>query len=110
MNQRGTARRPLAERLKSALEDGIQHAKGVKSLRSTTLAAPSGREYQPADVLRIRQRLGLSQAAFARYLQVNIRTLQSWEQGLRKPSRPTMRLLQIFDEPGEFAELLKLSA
>lgn len=38
---------------------------------------------------------------------VSVKTLQSWEQGARKPSRATMRLLQVFDQPDEFAALLK---
>ena len=47
-------------------------------------------------VASIRARRNLSQAQFATLLAVSVRTLQSWEQGSRKPSKPTMRLLQIF--------------
>jgi putative transcriptional regulator len=51
----------------------------------------------------------MSQAQFANLLAVNVKTLQSWEQGARKPSKPTMRLLQIFDAPEEFRSVLSLA-
>jgi transcriptional regulator with XRE-family HTH domain len=50
----------------------------------------------------------MTQAQFARLLAVSIKTLQSWEQGVRKPSRPTMRLLQVFDSPEEFRSVLSV--
>lgn len=98
--------RTLAERLKQGLTEGIEHARGERTLVTRTLEAPPGREYTGEQVASIRKRHGLTQAAFARVLMVSVKTLQSWEQGVRKPSRPTMRLLQVFDEPAEFASLL----
>ena len=38
----------------------------------------------------------MSQAVFARLLNVSTKTVQSWEQGTRKPSRAALRLIQIF--------------
>ena len=37
------------------------------------------------EVKAIRERLELSQTAFAKLIQVNVRTLQNWEQGHRHP-------------------------
>jgi DNA-binding transcriptional regulator YiaG len=48
----------------------------------------------------------MSQAQFARLLAVNVKTLQSWEQGARKPSKPTMSFLHILDAPEEFRSIL----
>ena len=39
----------------------------------------------PGEIVAIRKRLGLSQAAFARRFHSNLRTLQDWEQGRRAP-------------------------
>jgi putative transcriptional regulator len=100
-------RRSLAERLKQGLTEGIEHARGERDLTTHAIEAPPGRDYSGEQVAAIRKRHGLSQAAFARVLMVNVKTLQSWEQGARKPSRPTMRLLQVFDEPNEFSTLLR---
>jgi putative transcriptional regulator len=46
-------------------------------------------------VYSIRERTGLSQAAFARLLGVSVRTLQEWEQGRRVPSGAARTLLLI---------------
>lgn len=97
-------RLPLAERLKQGLTDGIEFARSEKSLN--TALVPNGRAYTGPEVVAIRNRRHLSQAQFARLLAVSVKTLQSWEQGVRKPSMPTMRLLQIIDEPEEFRSVL----
>ena len=66
--------------------DGI---KAIKAGRGTkrTVAIP--------DVRVIRERMTLSQTAFAAMLGVSISTLQDWEQGRRKPSGPALSLLKV---------------
>ncbi|MGH8397674.1 MAG: helix-turn-helix domain-containing protein [Gammaproteobacteria bacterium] len=49
----------------------------------------------PDDVRTIRERLDLSQSAFATLLGVSLRTLQDWEQGRRKPTGPAYALLRV---------------
>jgi putative transcriptional regulator len=46
-------------------------------------------------VIEARQKVGLSQARFAELLGVSVQTLQDWEQGLCKPSRAAISLIQI---------------
>lgn len=95
-----TKRPPLAERLKKGLAEGIEFARGDGEL--ATSVVPAGRTYTGEEVAAIRTRRRMSQAQFAKLLAVSVKTLQSWEQGVRKPSKPTMRLLQIFDQPEDF--------
>lgn len=102
-----TKRSPLAERLKKSLVEGIEYAKGDRNL-STTIV-PAGRSFTGEEVVAIRVRRQMSQAQFATLLAVNVKTLQSWEQGARKPSKPTMRLLQIFDAPQQFRSVLSVA-
>jgi len=101
-----TKRSPLAQRLKKSLVEGIEYARGDLSLATTVV--PSGRSFSGDEVVAIRTRRHMSQAQFANLLAVNVKTLQSWEQGVRTPSKPTMRLLQIFDAPEEFRSVLSL--
>ena len=44
----------------------------------------------------------MSQAVFARVLNVSTKTVQSWEQGERKPSHAALRMLQVFRENPTF--------
>ncbi len=101
-----TKRTPLAQRLKKGLLEGIEFAREDLNLAATVV--PTGRSYSGAEVVAIRNRRQMSQAQFANLLAVSVKTLQSWEQGARKPSKPTMRLLQIFDAPEEFRTILSL--
>lgn len=54
-----------------------------------------GRVRAVPSVAAVRERTGLSQAAFAKLLGVSVRTLQEWEQGRRAPSGAARTLLLI---------------
>lgn len=53
------------------------------------------------DVRSIRERMGLSQSAFAALLGVSARTLQDWEQGRRQPTGPARSLLRVAERHPE---------
>ena len=53
------------------------------------------RVYAPSDIKSVREKLSLSQSGFATILHVSTRTLQAWEQGLRRPSGAAQALLAI---------------
>ena len=61
-------------------------------VRSHALPAEPA-EYDGAAIRAVRDRYGMSQAIFARFLCVAPATLQSWEQGRRRPSPIARRLL-----------------
>ncbi len=67
--------------------DGIHAIKAGKGKKSIMKV--------PGDVRVIRERLDLSQSAFAALLGVSLRTLQDWEQGRRKPTGPAYALLRV---------------
>ena len=59
------------------------------------------------DAAAIRHKTGLSQAAFASYIGVAVRTIRSWEQGRRSPHGPARLLLALLDRnPRIFEETL----
>ena len=61
---------------------------------------------EPATPQEIRNRLKLSQAAFAGLMGVSLRTVQDWEQGRRQPSGPAKSLLRIAEQrPEVFIEI-----
>jgi putative transcriptional regulator len=92
-------RLPLAERIREGLEEGIRHAKGEITLKTTTLEMPDRPpEIGARELTRLRLESGMSQAVFARLLNVSTKTIQSWEQGYRKPSQAALRLIQVYRE------------
>ncbi len=52
-------------------------------------------KFPEPDVKSIRENTGFSQSKFAALIGVNIRTLQSWEQGHRHPIGPAKVLLRL---------------
>ena len=85
---RHTDRDSLFADLKQSLQEAVAIAKGERE--------PSGvRVIEPPDVRAIREKVGLSQSAFARLIRVNVKTLQNWEQHRRNPTGPAAALLTI---------------
>jgi DNA-binding transcriptional regulator YiaG len=63
------------------------------------------------ELIKLRLTNGMSQAIFARMLNVSAETVQSWEQGQRKPSQAALRLLQVFRQnPAGLLEIVGMSA
>jgi putative transcriptional regulator len=90
------ARKPWFERLETSLDEGIRHLEGELSLETTVVALPDPPPVLGAQELtRLRHANRMSQAVFARLLNVSTKTVQSWEQGIRKPSQAALRLLQV---------------
>jgi putative transcriptional regulator len=90
-------RLPVAEQIRKGLEEAIRHAKGEVTLKTTTLELPDRPpEVGAEELTRLRLASGMSQAAFARLLNVSTKTVQNWEQGERKPSQAALRLIQVF--------------
>jgi putative transcriptional regulator len=95
MGSKTTKAKPsLFERLKGGLEESIEYADGNTNLR-TTVVPDAPPDVSGTDVVAIRERMAVSQAVFAKVLNVSTKTVQSWEQGVRRPSQSALRLLQI---------------
>ena len=54
-----------------------------------------GRFESGEDIAALRNFIGLTQAEFAKAIEISIHTLRNWEQGRRKPEGPAVALLRI---------------
>ena len=54
-----------------------------------------GRFESGEDISALRRFVGLTQAEFARAIEISVHTLRNWEQGRRKPEGPAIALLRI---------------
>jgi putative transcriptional regulator len=91
------ARCPFAARLKAGLGEGIRHAKGELTLRTVRIPKRPP-QIGTAELMRLRERIGMSQAVLAGVLNVSTKTVQSWEQGQRQPSQAALRMLQFLKQ------------
>ena len=61
----------------------------------TSIAPLSARE-----ILKLREKAGVSQGVFARYLNVKPKAVSEWERGEKKPSGPSLKLLSLVKAKG----------
>jgi DNA-binding transcriptional regulator YiaG len=54
-----------------------------------------GRFESGEDIAALRNFIGLTQADFAKAIEISVHTLRNWEQGRRKPEGPALALLRI---------------
>ena len=82
--------------LQKSMEQALAHSQGKITLRTKQVFVPKKvTALPPREILKLRKRLGASQAVFARLLNVSITTEIKWENGRRKPSGAALRLLDI---------------
>ena len=100
-----TRKRDIGKEILAGLDEIAAWKRGKLALKTTKVDLPTA-----ADVAVIRERLGLSQEAFASFLGVSVGTLRNWEQGRREPHGPARALLLIADKkPRAFREAFELA-
>ncbi len=83
-------RTKLGLALEHTANEILAHVKGRARLPTRRIVLPD-----EVDVRRIRTQARMSQAEFARAFCINLRTLQEWEQGRRKPDATTRAYLAV---------------
>lgn len=99
-NKKKTKEKGIFSELKQSLEEALEHAEGKRELRTTIIPAPPPKR-SADEIVLLRNRLGFSQAVFAKGLNVSVKTVQSWEQGRKLPSGAALKLLNITEENPE---------
>ena len=84
-----------AEGLHSA---GVMNPKTMREF--DVLCLPPVRNLSAAQIKRLRTRNKASQAVFAAYLNTSASTVQKWEIGDKKPSGPSLKLLNLIERKG----------
>jgi len=83
---------PKGKALVAGLREAAAHLRGELNppLREFVATVP-----ETVDVAAVRDRFGLSQAAFAKRFGLDVTALQAWEQGRRRPDRTARLLLAV---------------
>jgi putative transcriptional regulator len=93
------SKRDIGQEILDGIREIKSHKAGKKKLKTHILSEPS-----PPQV--IREKLNISQSAFASLMGVSKRTIQDWEQGRRKPQGPAKSLLRVAERhPEVFTDL-----
>ena len=96
----------LGSELISALEESVDHIKGRKRLRTTEYTIPELPQLHSDDIKRIRNKLELTQDAFALVLGVSKKTVEAWENGRNSPQGPATRVISMLDKDPNILDTL----
>lgn len=64
------------------------------------LCLPQVKKFTPNQIKRLRKKSKSSQAVFAAFLNTSKSTVQKWEQGLKNPNGPSLKLLNLVADKG----------
>jgi putative transcriptional regulator len=64
------------------------------------LCLPDVQEYSPEQIVAIRKKFKLSQAALASVFNISPSTVRKWEQGEKKPAGASRKLLDLMERKG----------
>ncbi|MET0890098.1 MAG: DNA-binding transcriptional regulator [Stenotrophomonas maltophilia] len=105
MTKTSEPRRPKSRLLEVVHDAAVRlHAHGVIDKRRLScyeaLCLEPVPAYSSAQIRALRTSLALSQPVFAGVLNTSVSTVRSWEQGDKKPSGPSLKLLNLIDRKG----------
>ena len=103
--QREKAKQHMSDETFAELEESLKQAVAFtegqrEGFRVTKLPAPPPHRSRN-QIVRLRHSLQFSQSIFATLLNVDVKTVQAWEQGLREPSDAALKLLDIAEKHPE---------
>ncbi len=99
-------KRNLFSELMGGVKDMQAEREGKITLRTCTIEATSVPGVTAEELIRLRERLHVSRAVFARYLRTNPRTVEGWEQGRTRPNAQAVLLIKLVEKYPETVEHL----
>lgn len=86
------------ETAKGLQKSGAMETKTMREFDALCLSPV--KDLSATQIKRLRMRNKASQAVFAAYLNTSASTVQKWEQGQKKPSGASLKLLNLVEQKG----------
>ena len=81
--------------IKTGIEQAIEYEKGNLKAKKTIMSIAPVDVFSPSEIKDIRNKTGLTQVLFAKYMGVSVKTVEAWEAGRNHPEGAACRLLSI---------------
>lgn len=100
------AKREPASRLLGSILEGVKdlHESGFIDLRRMrefdALCLKPVEPFTQEQIVALRNRLNISQAVLAAVLNTSLSTVRQWEAGVKRPSGPSLKLLNLLGNKG----------
>lgn len=95
---------PLFDDIKLGLGQAIEYEKGTLKAKKTTLTIAPVEVFTPREIKEIRNKTGLTQALFAKFMGVSVKSVEAWEAGRNHPEGAACRLLSLTREDPTFPQ------
>lgn len=107
INTRHRRKKRVLDKITKGLKEAIEDFGSGKKLTFDKSPLPEPpKRLKPKDVIRIRKQLNMSQRVFAIYLNVSVKAVQAWEQGISSPTGGMIRFLRIIDKSPDILKKL----
>lgn len=93
-------------RILAEMHETARGLEGIGAIAKQTLrefdalCLPQVKELSARQIRALRTRVRVSQAVFAAFLNTSVSTVQKWEIGEKKPSGPSLKLLNVIERKG----------
>lgn len=88
--------------IKTGLNEAIEYEKGNLQASAKTLSVIPIEEFSASEIKDIRKNAGMTQALFAKYLGVSVKTVEAWESGRNQPNGAACRILFLTKKDPQF--------
>ena len=95
---------PLFDEIKLGLGQAIEYEKGNLKAKKTTLTVAPVEVFTPGEIKEIRNKTGLTQVLFAKFMGVSVKSVEAWEAGRNHPEGAACRLLSLTREDPMFTQ------
>lgn len=92
----------LFDEIKLGLEQAIEYNNGKLKAEKTTRSIAPLETFSSDEIKKIRIETGMTQALFAKYMGVSVKTVEAWEAGKNRPEGAARRLLALTREDPSF--------
>ena len=83
----------MFDKIKTGLEEAVAYERGTLRAKTTKLSVLPVDHYEADEIREIRKSTGFTQAVFAQYMGVSVKTVEAWEAGRNHPEGTACRLL-----------------
>lgn len=83
------------DKIKAGLEEAIAYEQGTLEAETRKMTVRPVGHYEPEEIKDIRVNAGMTQAVFAEFMGVSVKTVEAWESGRNHPIGSACRLLYL---------------
>lgn len=92
------------DEIKLGLNEAIEYEKGNLKANTKSLSIIQIERFTANEIKDIRKKTGMTQALFAKYLGVSLKTVEAWEAGRNRPNGAACRMLSITKKDPQFPQ------